>query len=216
MDYATARHNMVESQIKPNRVTDQMIVDALAQLPRENFVPKPLQGIAYIDEAIDIGDGRYLMEAWVLARLLQAAEVQSDDVALLIGCGSGYEAAVLASMASTVVALESVQSLASQANDVLSRLSIDTVAVVEGGLARGYSRQAPYDVIFINGAVSAIPERLGEQLAEGGRLVCVVGQGALGKGTLMSRYNGVVSSRTFFDASTPGLPGFEQDSAFSF
>ena len=216
MDYATARHNMVESQIKPNRVTDPLIVDALAKLPREKFVPKALQGISYIDEAIDIGEGRYLMETWVLARLLQAAEVQPDDVALVIGCGSGYEAAVLSSMASTVVALESVESLAKEANDRLASLSIDTVAVVEGGLARGYARQAPYDVIFINGAVPAIPERFGDQLAEGGRLVSIVGLGAFGKGTLMTRYGGVVTSRTFFDASTPGLPGFEQDSAFSF
>ncbi|NQU57622.1 MAG: protein-L-isoaspartate O-methyltransferase [Rhodospirillales bacterium] len=216
MDYATARHNMVESQIRPNRITDPLIMDALANLPREAFVPKALQGIAYIDEAIDIGEGRYLMETWVLARLLQAAEVQPDDVALLVGCGSGYEAAVLASLASTVVALETIESLAKQANEVLSSLSIDTVAVVEGGLARGYGRQAPYDVIFINGAVPAIPERFGEQLAEGGRMVSIVGHGALGKGTLMTRYGGVVTSRTFFDASTPDLPGFEQDSAFSF
>jgi protein-L-isoaspartate(D-aspartate) O-methyltransferase len=216
MDYATARHNMVESQIKPNRVTDPLIMDALAQLPRESFVPEALQDIAYIDEAIEIGESRHLMEAWVLARLLQAAEVQPDDVALLIGCGSGYEAAVLANLASTVVALESSDSLASQANEVLASLSIDTVAVVNGGLARGYSRQAPYDVIFINGAVPAIPERFGDQLAEGGRLVSIVGLGAFGRGTLMSKYNGIVSSRTFFDASTPELPGFEADQAFSF
>lgn len=216
MDYATARHNMVESQVKPNRVTDTLIMDAMAGLPRENFVPKALRGIAYVDEAIAIGEDRHLMEAWVLARLLQAAEVQADDVALVVGCGSGYEAAVLANLASTVVALESDESLAKQANELLAGLSIDTVAVVTGGLARGYSRQAPYDVIFINGAVPAIPERFGDQLAEGGRLVCVVGQGAFGKGTLMTRFGGVVTTRTFFDASTPALPGFEQDSAFSF
>ena len=216
MDYATARHNMVESQIKPNRVTDPLIMEALARLPRESFVPAAMQGIAYVDEAIDIGEGRYLMEAWVLARLLQAAEVQADDVALLVGCGSGYEAAVLANLASTVVALETSESLATQANDVLASLSIDTVAVVNGALARGYSRQAPYDVIFINGALRAIPERFGDQLAEGGRLVSIVGLGAMGKGTLMSKYNGVVSSRTFFDASTPELPGFEQEQTFSF
>lgn len=216
MDYATARHNMVESQIKPNRVTDPLIMEALAQLPRENFVPKAMQGVAYVDEAIDIGDGRHLMEAWVLARLLQAAEVQPDDVALVIGCGSGYEAAVLSYLASTVVALENDDSFATRANDVLSSLSIDTVAVVSGGLARGYARQAPYDVIFVNGAIPAIPDRFGDQLAEGGRLVCVVGQGAFGKGCVMSRHNGVVTARPFFDASTPDLPGFEQEPSFSF
>jgi protein-L-isoaspartate(D-aspartate) O-methyltransferase len=216
MDFATARHNMVESQIKPNRVTDTLVMTALAELPRESFVPKALQGIAYVDEAIDIGEGRHLMEAWVLARLLQAAEVQSDDIALVIGCGSGYEAAVLSYLASTVVALECIDSLAKQSNEVLTGLSIDTVAVVEGDLAQGCPAQAPYDVIFINGAVSHIPDCLNEQLADGGRLVAIVGEGAYGKGTLVSRYNGVVTAREVFDAGTPVLPGFEQDSTFSF
>ncbi len=216
MDFAVARHNMVESQIKPNRVTDTLVMDALAELPREKFVPKALQGIAYVDEAIDIGGGRHLMETWVLARLLQTAEVQTDDIALIIGCGSGYEAAVMAYVANTVVALESDENMATQANGTLSELSIDTVAVVNGGLVRGYSRQAPYDVIFINGAVPEIPERLSSQLAEGGRLVAIVGEGAYGKGTLVTRYNDVITSRVVFDAGTPTLPGFEQDSHFSF
>ena len=216
MDFAVARHNMVESQIKPNRVTDTLVMDALAELPREKFVPKALQGIAYVDEAIDIGGGRHLMETWVLARLLQTAEVQTDDIALIIGCGSGYEAAVMAYIANTVVALESDENMATQANGTLSELSIDTVAVVNGGLVQGYSRQAPYDVIFINGAVPEIPERLSSQLAEGGRLVAIVGEGAYGKGTLVTRYNDVITSRVVFDAGTPTLPGFEQDSHFSF
>ena len=216
MDFAAARHNMVESQIKPNRVTDTLVMDALAELPREKFVPKALQGIAYVDEAIDIGGGRHLMETWVLARLLQTAEVQTDDIALIIGCGSGYEAAVMAYVANTVVALESDKNMATQANGTLSELSIDTVAVVNGGLVQGYSRQAPYDVIFINGAVPEIPERLSSQLAEGGRLVAIVGEGAYGKGTLVTRYNDVITSRVVFDAGTPTLPGFEQDSHFSF
>ena len=216
MDFAAARHNMVESQIKPNRVTDTLVMDALAELPREKFVPKALQGIAYVDEAIDIGGGRHLMETWVLARLLQTAEVQTDDIALIIGCGSGYEAAVMAYIANTVVALESDENMATQANGTLSELSIDTVAVVNGGLVQGYSRQAPYDVIFINGAVPEIPERLSSQLAEGGRLVAIVGEGAYGKGTLVTRYNDVITSRVVFDAGTPTLPEFEQDSHFSF
>jgi len=216
MDFSTARHNMVESQIKPNRVTDTVLMEALAELPRENFVPKAMQGVAYVDEAIDIGEGRHLMEAWVLARLLESAEVQPDDVALLIGCGSGYEAAVMSYLAGTVVALEANESLAKQANETLAELSIDTVAIVDGELVSGYARQAPYDVILINGAVSGIPEGLGSQLAEGGRLVAIVGEGAYGKGTLMTRYNDVVTSRDVFDAGTPTLPGFELDSAFSF
>ncbi len=216
MDFAAARHNMVESQIKPNRVTDTLVMSALAELPRERFVPKAYQGIAYVDEAVEIAPGRHLMEAWVLARLLQAAEVGADDVALVVGCASGYEAAVTSAVASTVFALESDPDLAGQANEILADLSIDTVAVIDGALARGYARQAPYDVILINGAVPEVPERLTRQLAEGGRLVAIVGEGAYGKGTLVTRYGGALTSRHVFDAGTPSLPGFEKEAEFSF
>jgi protein-L-isoaspartate(D-aspartate) O-methyltransferase len=216
MDFLTARHNMVESQIRPNRVTDTDLIEALAKLPREKFVPKLMQGVAYVDEAIDIGEGRCLMEAWVLARLLEAAEVQPDDVALLIGCASGYEAAVMSFLAGAVVALETNKTLLKHANETLVELSIDTVAIVEGALADGYEHQAPYDVILINGAVPAIPEHLGNQLAEGGRLVAIVGEGAYGKGTLLSCFDDIVTAREIFDAGTPTLPGFEENSIFSF
>lgn len=191
-------------------------MEALAILPRENFVSKAMQGVAYVDEAIDIGEGRYLMEAWVLARLLEAAEVQPDDVALLIGCGSGYEAAVMSYLAGTVVALEPNKTLVKHANETLVELSIDTVAIVEGDLAHGYRRQAPYDVILINGAVPEIPKHLGNQLSEGGRLVAIVGNGAYGKGTLVTHFNNTVTAREIFDAGTPTLPGFEESSMFSF
>ena len=119
-------------------------------------------------------------------------------------------------LAGTVVALESNESLAKQANETLAELSIDTVAIIDGGLVRGYARQAPYDVILINGAVSEIPEPLSKQLAEGGRLVAIVGEGPYGKGTLVTRYNDVVTSREVFDAGTPTLPGFEPVSTFLF
>ena len=199
---------MVESQIRPNRVTDTVLMEALAVLPREKFVPQAMQGVAYVDEAIDIGEGRYLMEAWVLARLLEAAEVQPNDVALLIGCGSGYEAAVMSYLAGTVVALETNKTLLKHANLTLSALSIDTVAIVEGELANGYVCQAPYDVVLINGAVPEIPECLSNQLDEGGRMVAIVGNGAYGKGTLVTSHGDIVTSREIFDAATPTLPGF--------
>ena len=216
MDFAVARHNMVESQIRPNRVTDPYILEAIAQLPREAFVPDSLAGVAYIDEAIPVGAGRYLMEPMVLARLLQTLEVQQDDVALLVGCGGGYEAAILSCLASTVVALENDAGLAAKASDVMASLSIDTVAVVEGELTQGFARQAPYDVIVINGAVAEIPTAISQQLAEGGRLAAIVGVGPMGKGTLVSRINGVFTSRMVFDAGTPMLAGFEPASSFSF
>lgn len=216
MDYAAARHNMVENQVRPNRVTDPLIISAMAELPREAFVPKPLVGIAYIDEALDLGRGRYLMEPMVLARLLQAAEVGAGDVVLDIGCATGYSAAVLARLASTVVALESDPALASRATETLTGLGIDTVAVVEGPLEQGYPRQAPYDVIFIDGAVSEIPSVVSDQLAEGGRMVVVIHGDPVGKGMLTTRHGGILSSRQVFDAGTPMLLGFAAEPAFAF
>ncbi len=216
MDFATARHNMVESQIRPNRVTDPLVLSAMAELPRETFVPKALRGIAYVDEDIAIGPGRYLMEPMVLALLLQAADVRSTDVVLDIGCGTGYAAAVLARMASTVVALESDAGLAARAAETLAELEIDTVDVVRGRLDEGYPKQAPYDVIFFGGAVSRVPPAITDQLAEGGRLAAVIAGDGPGKGTLLTRHGGAVSRREMFDGGTPFLPGFAPEAAFTF
>lgn len=216
MDFTAARHNMVENQIRPNRVTDPLVLSAMAELPRETFVPKELQSIAYVDEDIAIGPGRYLMEPMVLALLLQAAEVRSTDVVLDIGCGTGYAAAVLAPMASTVVALESDAGLAARAAETLADLELDTVDVVAGRLDNGYPKQAPYDVIFFGGAVSRVPSVITDQLADGGRLVAVIAGDGLGKGTLLTRHGDAVSRREMFDAGTPFLPGFAPVPTFTF
>jgi len=216
MDFASARQNMVENQIRPNRVTDPLVLSAMAELPREAFVPKTLQDIAYVDEGIALGGGRYLMEPMVLALLLQAAEVRPTDVVLDIGCGPGYAAAVLARMASTVVALESDPALAARATATLAELGIDTVAVVEGPLEKGYPKQAPYDVIYFGGAFSRIPPVITDQLAEAGRLVALAAGDGVGKGTVVARYAGVLSRREVFDAGTPCLPGFSPAPTFTF
>ncbi len=217
MDYATARLNMVESQVRPNRVTDPRIVTAMLELPRESFLPKPLRGIAYVDEDIHIGDGRYLMEPMVQARLVQAAQIMPEDVVLEIGTATGYGAALLARLASTVVALECDPALAKSATATLSSLGIDNVAVVEGKLADGYPQQAPYNVIVLAGGVEYIPPGISGQLAEGGRLVAVeMPPGGPGKAILATRIAGTVSTRVIFDASCPILPGFRREPGFVF
>src|SRR5882672_1537990 len=132
MDYAAARLNMVESQIRPNRVMDEAVIAAFASLPRERFVPLPLRGIAYVDEDVPLGRGRFLMEPMVLARLLQAAAVGPADIALDIGCGTGYSAAVLSRLANTVVAVEEDVDLLVQATANFAALPIDNIALLEG------------------------------------------------------------------------------------
>jgi len=217
MDFAAARANMVESQIRPNKVTDARVIAAFSAVPRECFVPKALRGVAYVDEDVPIGNGRYLMEPMVLARLLQAAQPQPGDLALEIGSGTGYGSAVLARLAGTVVAVEDDPALSAKAMSELVELGIDNVAIVNGPLMAGYPAQAPYDVILFSGAVGTVPAAIREQLAEGGRLVAVESDGTgLGKARMLTRTGGVVSGRVLFDAAVPLLPGAAREPTFVF
>lgn len=218
MDFALARQNMVEGQIRTNRVTDQAVIDVLESLPREAFVADALKTRAYIDEDIVVGPGRILMEPMVLARLLQAARIEDTDLGLVIGAGTGFEAAVIARLASAVVALESNAELAASAKDHLGEQGADTVSLLQGDLDKGHPGQGPYDVILINGAVGELPGALVEQMAEGGRLVYVKTSPTVGGGraVLVTKENGVVSESEIFDASIPPLPEFAAPPKFNF
>mgnify|MGYP001231810485 CR=1 FL=1 len=216
MDYAAARHNMVESQIRPNHVTQEALLDALRTLPREAFVPTEFQATAYVDNPVPLGDGRYLMSPLTMARLMQEASPASSDLALVVGCATGYGAAVLSHMVGAVVALECDTGMAGEAAQTLTGLGINTVAVIEGGLGDGYPDQAPYDVIFFDGAVLEVPESIASQLAEGGRLVCIQSGNGTDSAVVMSRHGGGLSSRSVFEMATPLLPGFERKKAFVF
>jgi len=215
LDFAAVRRNMVEHQIRTNEVTDESLLAALAEVPRERFVPESLRGVAYIDEDLPLKKGRFLMEPMVFARLLQLAQVSPSDMVLDIGCTTGYSTAVLARLANTVVALESDPELAAAATATLAELGYDNTVVVTAPLAAGYAKQAPYDVIVFGGAVPRVPEKISRQLAEGGRLVAVVGDG-VGRGTLMTRTRGIAASRPVFDAATPVLPDFAIEQGFVF
>ncbi|WP_281684508.1 protein-L-isoaspartate O-methyltransferase family protein, partial [Thalassobaculum salexigens] len=170
VDYALARLNMVESQIRTNKVTDPALINAFDTIPRELFVPKSKRGIAYVDEALEVGAGRYMLEPMVLARLLQAALPKPGDVALDVACGTGYATVVLSKLVSVVVGVEEEQSLVDSGNANLEALAIDNAAIVNGPLAQGYGKQAPYDVILIDGGVETVPQKLFDELADGGRL----------------------------------------------
>jgi protein-L-isoaspartate(D-aspartate) O-methyltransferase len=215
-DGASARLAMIQSQVLPNKVTNQRVTGALNAVPRENFVPKALRGVAYVDEDLPVGEGRYLMEPMVFARLLQAADVVDTDVVLDIGCATGYSSAVLAQLAATVVAVEENETLARRATEQLAALEVANAAVITAPLKDGYADQQPYDVILLNGSVPEIPEALINQLAEGGRLVAVVRGGVVGRAVLISREDGVINRLDLFDASVPHLPGFEKDHEFRF
>src|SRR5260370_11450328 len=133
-DYRSARLNMVESQIRPNKVTDPAVIEAMLAVPRERFVPEALRGVAYVDEDIPLGGGRYLMEPMVLGRLLQSAAIARTDAVLDVGCGSGYASAVMARLARNVIALEEDPALARQAAPLRCEPGVAQCPLVEGGL----------------------------------------------------------------------------------
>ena len=216
-DFAAQRLNMVESQLRTNKVTDARLIKAMAEIARERFLPERLRGIAYIDEDIALGGGRYVIEPMVTARLIQAAQVAPGDLTLEIGTGTGYGTAVLSRLATTVLSVECDPALAKGATKVLSDLGFDNAVVVGGALQDGHAKQAPYDVIVIAGAVNHVPEQLLAQLAEGGRLVgVVVGADGIGRATLVHRRGGTTSARQLFDANTALLPGFVREAQFAF
>ena len=210
------RKAMVDGQILPNNVTDEGILAAFLEVAREPYVPRALRAVAYVDDDLRIAPGRHLLAPVVLARLLQAAAIGPEDAVLDVGCASGYSTAVLARLASAVVALESDGELAGWANRALAVVGIDNAAVVEGALEEGCAEQGPYDVIVVNGATGRPPEALVEQLSEGGRMVLVSREGEVGRAMLYRRRDGVVSHTELFDAQVPVLPGLEASATFRF
>lgn len=216
MDFATARFNMVENQIRTNKVHDLRVADAIASTPREVFLPKTARSYAYIDEDVSIGGGGFLIEPLVLAQLLQAASVRPGDVVLAIGDATGWASAVLSKLASAVVSLESDTETSSRATQILADLGVDNVAFVQGDMKAGYQAQAPYDVIVFLGGIGEIPAGIGRQLSDGGRLVAVVRGVGTGKGVRMVRVGDTFGRRALFDAATPYLPGMAPEPGFVF
>jgi protein-L-isoaspartate(D-aspartate) O-methyltransferase len=215
--FEVARSHMLESQLRPNKVTDDRVLNAFAAVRRELFVPQHLRAVAYVDEDLPLGGGHYLMEPMVAARLLQEAAIGRTDAALIVGAGTGYEAALAAMLARSVLALEEDPEMARRARANLAEHAIASVSVVEGPLHEGYRPRAPYDVILFGGAVAETPRDIGIQLAEGGRLLAVIKPAnAVGRATLATRTGGVLAQRVIFDAATPFLPGFAPKPAFEF
>jgi len=216
-DFAVARHNMLDSQLRPNGIYDEALLVAMATLPRERFLPERLRGIAYVDEDVALGGGHFLMEPLVLARLLQLAEVGKTDKALDVGCGTGYATAVLANLCHNVIGLECDHAIARETEKRLRDLGIRNAWMIEGRLEAGYAPRARYDVILLGGAVEAIPSAVTDQLEEGGRLVAVMrAPGAIGRTTVVTRTKGVFASRSVHDAATLALPGFARPKEFVF
>ncbi|WP_181702687.1 protein-L-isoaspartate O-methyltransferase family protein [Chthonobacter albigriseus] len=219
VDAAALRTKMVDGQIRPNDVTDYRILDAMLEIPRELFVPANSRELAYIDRNIPISEGpaaRHMLQPMIQARLIQQAQITSDDTVLEVGAGTGYSAAIAGRLAAKVVALEEDAALAAAAKSALASVGAGNVEVVTGPLKTGYPAGAPYDVIIVSGAIEVLPVALTEQLAEGGRLLAIQGVGQAARALLYTRSGKDVSSRVLMNAAAPLLPGFAREPAFEF
>ena len=211
-DYAAARTNMIESQVRPNGITDRRIIAAMEAIAREDFVPESRKAVAYVDEdvllvpAAGAAAPRYLIEAMAFARMLQQAAVKPSEKVLVVGAASGYGAAVIAALAAKVVALESDAGLVAQARVNLRHFT--NVKLIEGTLEAGVRSEAPFDVIVLEGRVANVPQTLLDQLGDGGRLIGVVGETEMAKACVYTSTGGAIATRDIFDASVAALPGF--------
>jgi len=221
---SAARQKMVDGQVRPSDVTDVRIIDAMLAVPREAFVPENKRALAYLDLDLDVSEGgqgqgqakRFLIKPVVLAKMLQAAEIKQTDRVLVVGCATGYAAAVVAQFVGQVTATESDAALAAKATAVLAQNGCGNVAVRTAVAADGNPADAPYDVILLNGATETVPERLYGQLRDGGRLVGVFAMSQPQRATLVTRSHGDFGYRALFDAAAPVLPGMERLPAFVF
>ena len=216
-DFVSIRRTMVDTQLRTNKVTNDLVLASMGEIPREAFIPVGFSNFAYVDEHINIGPGRNMVQPMVLARMIQAAEISSDAVVLDIACGSGYSTAVLARIARVVVALESDQQLSGMATSQIMALGLDNVVLENGSINDGWPDQAPYDVKMINGACEEIPDKVFSQLDDGGRL-CAVTRDMNGSCVvrMWNKVGAAVSSRILFDADVPILPEFERPDGFDF
>ena len=215
-DYAARRTMMVDTQVRPSDVTKFPIIDAMLSIPREAFVPDALREAAYIGENLDLGEGRTLLDPRTFAKIIDALEIETDDVILDVACGYGYSTAILARLGDFVVGLEDDAARATDAQAILSEQGIDNAAAMEGTLAEGAAKSGPYDIIVLQGAVETVPEALIDQLREGGRMAAIFAEGALGVVRIGHKIDGAMNWRFAFNAGAPILPGFENEVAFAF
>jgi protein-L-isoaspartate(D-aspartate) O-methyltransferase len=215
-DYSLQRFNMVETQVRTNDVTDPRILHAMRSIERERFVPKAKRSAAYADLALEVASGRFLPDPRTLAKLLQLADLRSTDAVLDVACTTGYSTVLIAMLARRAIGLEQDAELVRIASETIHASRATNASVVQGHLTEGLPQQAPFDVIFINGAVESIPNALLAQLAEGGRLVAVVRFEGQSRARLFVKDKGHIGYRADFDSGVPLLAGFRKTVGFVF
>lgn len=215
-DFPAARDAMVESQIRTSDVTDLAVLAAFRSIAREPFVPTARKALAYADCHVETDEGRVMLSPRDLAKMIQAVDIVSSDVVLDLACGRGYSTAILAQLADTVVGLETDEAAVTRATELLVEADITNAAVVQGDLKSGAAEHGPFNVIFIGGAVPAVHQPWFSQLTNGGRIVCIVQNGPVGRATVFTKSGDTFGQKVVFDTSAPQLPGFELAAEFVF
>jgi protein-L-isoaspartate(D-aspartate) O-methyltransferase len=211
---ARERRTMIDSQLRTVGIIAADVLAAMAEVPRERFVPAALAGLAYADAGLEVAPGRWLYEPMALGLLLQNARVSAADRVLIIGAASGYSAAVMRHIGARVTAVESDPAL-------LAIAAAAGVAVEAGDLAAGWPAGAPYDLLFFDGAIESVPAALAAQLGPGGRAAAVVRRAGVGHaivGPLVSAGAGLsrIGGLPFLEVAAKALPGFVLAPAFAF
>jgi protein-L-isoaspartate(D-aspartate) O-methyltransferase len=214
-DYATRRTVMVDTQVRPSDVTKFPIIDAMLSVPREAFVPQLLREAAYLGENLDLAEGRVVLDPRILAKMLDALDIQPDDLVLDIGPAYGYSSAIIAHMAEAVVGVEPDAELAEEAQRILSEHDVDNVLVQQADLTAGAPEHGPYDAVAVQGGIERLPDAIAAQIKDGGRIACIFMQGTMGVVRIGYKYDGRITWRDSFDAGAPVLPGFEKRSEFA-
>ncbi len=214
-DYATRRTVMVDTQVRPSDVTKFPIIDAMLSVPREAFVPQLLREAAYLGENLDIAEGRVVLDPRVLAKMLDALDIQPEDLVLDIGPAYGYSSAIIAHMAEAVVGVEPDAELAEEAQRILSEHDVDNVLVQQADLTAGAPEHGPYDAVAVQGGIECLPDAIAAQIKDGGRIACIFMHGTMGVVRIGYKYDGQITWRESFDAGAPVLPGFEKKSEFA-
>ncbi len=216
VDFKSARIAMVDRQVRPSDVTNYAIIESMLWTPREQFAPKAWRDVAYVGEHIPLGDGRVALDCRTFAKMLEAAQIGSDDLVLDLAPGLGYSTAVIGRLAAAAIGIEPDEAMADSASKTLNELGVDNAVISQGDPAAGDPDHGPFDVILINGAVETAPEALLQQLKDGGRLVAIWTEGALSQCRVTRRAGDAFTTRRAFDASAPILAGFEKAKAFVF
>ena len=217
MDLSLLRKNMVDCQLKPNKIIDLNLINAFQKVPREIFVNKKNINQCYLDVNIDLTKNRFLLNPMVSARLIQSLDISKDDTVLTIGSGVGYNSVILSYLCNTVIGIENIKSFHDFSVDVLIKLEVNNVVFIKSKIENGYPDQQPYDCIFIEGGVNYVSNEILNQLSENGRLVAVeIKESHVGKAILYQRYGKEFLKKYLFDAYVPFFEDFKEKQKFNF